>query len=316
MVNIDFKKIGLKASSMQDYGKVAVVCGGYSAEREVSLNSGASVLKALQEVGIDAHHFDPKETPVTELSKFDRVFNVLHGRGGEDGQLQGLLSWLNIPNTGSGVLASAIGMDKIRTKQLWLGSDVPTMPYEVLTKETNWDKVVEKIGLPLIVKPVHEGSSIGMSKVNSKEELPVAFNKANEHDSVVMAEKWITGNEYTAVIIAGKVYPIIRLQPAKTVEFYDYEAKYTRDDTVYGIPCGLSPEQEKTMQEKALQAFNAVGASGWGRVDVMQDTNGDMWFLEVNTVPGMTSHSLVPMAAAAEGIDFKTLCVMILDQTL
>lgn len=316
MATIDFSKIHMQTMAMADFGKVAVVCGGHSAEREVSLNSGASVLAALQSAGINAHHFDPAKTDVTELKNYDRVFNVLHGRGGEDGQLQGLLSWLNIPNTGSGVLGSAIGMDKVRTKQLWLGCDLPTMPYEILTKNTDWQAVVARLGLPLIIKPVHEGSSIGMSKVTSLEALPAAFAKASEHDAVVMAEKWITGKEYTVVIIAGKAYPVIRLEPAAGMTFYDYEAKYERNDTSYGIPSGLSATDEAQLKTDALKAFDAVGASGWGRIDAMQDEQGNMWLLEVNTVPGMTDHSLVPMAAQAEGIDFVHLCVMILGQTL
>lgn len=303
-------------SDVKKLGKVAVVCGGHASERDVSLNSGASVLKALQSKGVDAHHFDPAETDVTALKGFDRVFNCLHGRGGEDGQLQGLLDWLKVPYTGTGVLGSAIGMDKVRTKQLWLGCGLPTMPYEILTKDSDWQAVVDKLGLPLIIKPVHEGSSIGMSKVTSVEDLPKAFEKASETDAVVMAEGWITGKEYTVVIIAGKAYPVIRLEPAADVTFYDYEAKYERNDTTYGIPCGLTDAQETQLQADALKAFDAVGASGWGRIDAMQDEDGKIWLLEVNTVPGMTDHSLVPMAAQAEGIDFPSLCVMLLEQTV
>lgn len=298
------------------FGKVAVVYGGISNERDVSLDSGRAVLKALQSQGVDATHFDPKDQDVTELKNYDRVFNVLHGRGGEDGQLQGLLDWLQIPQTGSGVLASAIGMDKVRTKQLWQGCGLSTAPFAVLNKDTDWQQVVSALGLPLMVKPVHEGSSIGMSKVNTLDELPKAYEVASECGDVVMAEKWITGREFTIVIIDDEAYPVIRLQPADVSNFYDYEAKYNRNDTMYHIPCGLSEEEEKHLQELSLAAFKAVNAEGWGRVDAMQDEEGNFWLLEINTVPGMTSHSLVPMAAKARGMDFEDLCWHILAQTL
>jgi len=298
------------------FGKVAVVYGGNSNERAVSLDSGNAVLKALQSQGVEATHFDPKHQDVTELKNYDRVFNVLHGRGGEDGQLQGLLDWLQIPQTGSGVLASAIGMDKVRTKQLWLGCGLSTAPFTVLTKDTDWQQVVSALGLPLIVKPVHEGSSIGMSKVNTLDELPKAFELASACGDVVMAEKWITGREFTIVIIDDEAYPVIRLQPADVSNFYDYEAKYNRNDTMYHIPCGLSEEEETHLQVLSLAAFKAVNAKGWGRIDAMQDENGNFWLLEINTVPGMTSHSLVPMAAKARGMDFEQLCWHILAQTL
>ncbi|WP_313596286.1 D-alanine--D-alanine ligase [Psychrobacter sanguinis] len=298
------------------FGKVAVVYGGNSNERAVSLDSGNAVLKALQSQGVEATHFDPKDQDVTELKNYDRVFNVLHGRGGEDGQLQGLLDWLQIPQTGSGVLASAIGMDKVRTKQLWLGCGLSTAPFAVLTEDTDWQQVVSALGLPLIVKPVHEGSSIGMSKVNTLDELPKAFELASGCGDVVMAEKWITGREFTIVIIDDEAYPVIRLQPADVSNFYDYEAKYNRNDTMYHIPCGLSEEEETHLQALSLAAFKAVDAKGWGRIDAMQDENGNFWLLEINTVPGMTSHSLVPMAAKARGMDFEQLCWHILAQTL
>ena len=298
------------------FGKVAVVYGGNSNERAVSLDSGSAVLKALQSQGIDATHFDPKDQDVTELKNYDRVFNVLHGRGGEDGQLQGLLDWLQIPQTGSGVLASAIGMDKVRTKQLWQGCGLSTAPFAVLNQDTDWQQVVSALGLPLMVKPVHEGSSIGMSKVNTLDELPKAFELASGCGDVVMAEKWITGREFTIVIIDDEAYPVIRLQPADVSNFYDYEAKYNRNDTMYHIPCGLTEEEETHLQELSLAAFRAVNAKGWGRVDAMQDEEGNFWLLEINTVPGMTSHSLVPMAAKARSMDFEQLCWHILAQTL
>lgn len=301
---------------MKQFGKVAVLLGGTSAEREVSLNSGQAVLTALQQAGVDAHRFDPAEQAVSELSGYDRAFIVLHGRGGEDGQIQGVLEWLNIPYTGSGVLASALGMDKARTKQLWCGCGLPTADYRLLDAQTDFAQVVTDLGLPLIIKPVHEGSSIGMSKVNSLAELEPAYRAASQHDAVVMAERWISGKEFTCVILNGQALPVIRLQPPADVAFYDYQAKYLRNDTTYGIPCGLSADDEKTLQNMALRAFNAVGAVGWGRIDAMQDQDGQFWLLEVNTVPGMTDHSLVPMAAKATGLSFAQLCVSILAQTL
>lgn len=306
----------LSDNDPRKFGKVAVVFGGKGNERAVSLNSGQAVLSALQNRGVDAHKFDPMHQDITELKEFDRVFNVLHGRGGEDGTLQGLLDWLEIPQTGSGVLASAIGMDKIRTKQLWQGCGISTAPFRLLTQETNWQQVVDDLGLPLIVKPVHEGSSIGMTKVNTVEELPEAYKRAFACGDTVMAEKWITGREFTIVIIGDKVYPVIRLEPADVNNFYDYEAKYTRNDTQYYIPCGLDAEEEKRLQELSLKAFKAVDAKGWGRIDAMQDQQGNFWLLEINTVPGMTDHSLVPMAAKAAGLDFESVCWLILSLTL
>jgi len=303
-------------SNASKFGKVAVLLGGKSAEREVSLDSGTAVLEALVRSGINAEAFDPQERSVTELVNYDRAFVVLHGRGGEDGQIQGALEWLNIPYTGTGVQGSAIGMDKVKTKQVWQGSELPTAPYRIVTKNSNAQEIVSALDLPLIIKPVHEGSSIGMSKVEKVEDFADAIAKATEHDAVVMAEKWITGREFTIVILNGQALPVIRLQPPEDVAFYDYEAKYQRNDVEYGIPCGLSESEEKELQALALRAFQAVGASGWGRIDAMQDEQGKFWLLEVNTVPGMTSHSLVPKAAAAIGYSFDTLCVAILEQTL
>ncbi|WP_269913948.1 D-alanine--D-alanine ligase [Acinetobacter sp. HY1485] len=298
------------------FGKVAVLLGGRSAERKVSLDSGQSVLDALIRSGIDAEAFDPQTRPVTELVNYDRAFIVLHGRGGEDGQIQGVLEWLNIPYTGTGVQGSAIGMDKVKTKQIWQGSDLPTAPYRIISKDTNLDDVIDALGLPVIIKPVHEGSSIGMSKVEKREDFADAIEKATAHDAIVMAEKWITGREYTIVVLNGQALPVIRLEPPKDVAFYDYDAKYERNDTHYGIPSGLSEAEEQQLQALTLRAFHAVGASGWGRIDAMQDAQGNFWLLEVNTVPGMTSHSLVPKAAKAVGYDFDALCVAILEQTL
>lgn len=303
-------------SNASKFGKVAVLLGGKSAEREVSLDSGQAVLEALLRSGVNAEAFDPQARSVTELTQYDRAFIVLHGRGGEDGQIQGVLEWLNVPYTGTGVQGSAIGMDKVKTKQVWQGSELPTAPYRIVGKDSNAEEIVTALGLPLIIKPVHEGSSIGMSKVEKLEDFATAIAKATEHDAVVMAEKWITGREFTVVLLNGQALPIIRLQPPEDVAFYDYEAKYNRNDVQYGIPCGLSDTEEKQLQALALRAFQAVGASGWGRIDAMQDENGTFWLLEVNTVPGMTSHSLVPKAAQAVGYSFDDLCVAILAQTL
>ncbi|CAM2908018.1 D-alanine--D-alanine ligase [Acinetobacter celticus] len=303
-------------SNASKFGKVAVLLGGKSAEREVSLDSGKAVLEALVRSGVNAEGFDPQERSVTELVGYDRAFIVLHGRGGEDGQIQGALEWLNIPYTGTGVQGSAIGMDKVKTKQIWQGSELPTAPYRIIAKDTNLDEVIASLGLPLIIKPVHEGSSVGMSKVEKAEDLAGAVEKATLHDAVVMAEQWITGREYTISFLNGQPLPVIRLQPPADVAFYDYEAKYNRNDVEYGIPSGLATDVEKQLQELCLRAFQAVGASGWGRIDAMQDEQGNFWLLEVNTVPGMTSHSLVPKAANAVGYSFDDLCLAILEQTL
>ena len=303
-------------SNASKFGKVAVLLGGKSAEREVSLDSGKAVLEALVRSGVNAEGFDPQERSVTELVGYDRAFIVLHGRGGEDGQIQGALEWLNIPYTGTGVQGSAIGMDKVKTKQIWQGSELPTAPYRIIAKDTNLDEVIASLGLPLIIKPVHEGSSVGMSKVEKAEDLAGAVEKATLHDAVVMAEQWITGREYTISFLNGQPLPVIRLKPPADVAFYDYEAKYNRNDVEYGIPSGLATDVEKQLQELCLRAFQAVGASGWGRIDAMQDEQGNFWLLEVNTVPGMTSHSLVPKAANAVGYSFDDLCLAILEQTL
>lgn len=303
-------------SNASKFGKVAVLLGGKSAEREVSLDSGKAVLEALLSSGVDAHAFDPQQRSVTELVDFDRAFIVLHGRGGEDGQIQGALEWMNVPYTGTGVQGSAIGMDKVKTKQIWQGSALATAPYCIISTETDLDDVIASLGLPLMIKPVHEGSSVGMSKVERAEDLFEAVAKASQHDALVMAEKWITGAEFTISILNGQALPVIRLQPPEDVAFYDYEAKYLRNDVAYGIPSGLSADEETQLQALSLCAFQAVGASGWGRIDAMQDQNGQFWLLEVNTVPGMTSHSLVPKAASAVGYSFESLCLAILEQTL
>lgn len=299
---------------MRKFGKVAVLLGGTAAERSISLISGKAVLEALQAAGIDAHAFDPAERPVAELAQFDRAFIVLHGRGGEDGTMQGLLEWLKIPYTGSGVLASALGMDKARTKQVWIGCGLPTPKYARLHRGSDWGRVVAELGLPIMIKPAHEGSSIGMCKVMHADELPAGYANAAAYDSEVIAERWITGSEYTVSILGDRALPVIRMKTDRN--FYDFEAKYQAHDTQYLVPCGLAPEKEKELQDLALRAFTAVGASGWGRIDAMMDEQGHFWLLEVNTVPGMTDHSLVPMAAKAAGLSFTDLVLDILGQTL
>jgi D-alanine-D-alanine ligase len=296
-----------------NFGRVAVLMGGKSAEREVSLKSGGMVLKALQQKGVDAHAFDPKERGVEDLvrGRFDRAFIALHGRFGEDGTLQGILEWLGIPYTGSGVLASALAMDKVRTKRIWLAERLPTAPYAVLTKDSDLKAVIRRLGAPLFVKPASEGSSVGMSKVKRAGELEEAFALAVNYDPVVIAEKFIAGPELTVAIVGDEVLPIIRIETPR--EFYDYEAKYIANDTRYLIPCGLPKAKEKQLQALCLKAFRALGCRGWGRVDLMLDRQGRPYLLEINTSPGMTDHSLVPMAARAVGISYEDLCVKILE---
>jgi D-alanine-D-alanine ligase len=295
------------------FGKVAVLLGGKSAEREVSLKSGGMVLAALRKKGVDAHPFDPKEKDLLELVKerFQRVFIALHGRFGEDGTVQGVLEWLGIPYTGSGVLASALAMDKVRTKRLWAADGLPTAPYEVLGKDTNLKAVAKKLGVPLFVKPASEGSSVGMTKVKRAGDLEEAYALAVNYDPVVIAEKFIDGAELTVAILGERVLPIIRIETPR--EFYDYEAKYIANDTRYLIPCGVSEKKEKELQAICLKAFRALGCRGWGRVDLMLDKRGRPYLLEVNTSPGMTDHSLVPMAARAVGISYEDLCVQVLE---
>lgn len=300
--------------------KVAVLFGGTSAERDVSLNSGAAVLAGLKEAGIDAHGVDTKTFSVTRLKDegFDKAFIALHGRGGEDGTLQGLLEQVGLPYTGSGVMASALTMDKFRTKLVWQALGLPVAPFVALNKkqlgEVGQGALAEKIaelGLPLIVKPSREGSSVGMSKVTSAEQLLPALEEGFRHDDDVLVEKWLSGPEYTVAIVGSDVLPSIRIQPAGV--FYDYQAKYLSDETQYFCPSGLSDEQEKQLSALALRAYQALDCSGWGRVDVMQDADGSFNLLEVNTSPGMTSHSLVPMAAKQFGLSFSQLVVRILE---
>ena len=294
------------------FGKVAVLFGGRSAERDVSLKSGSAVLNALRNSNVDAHAFDPAERELVELKGFDRVFIALHGRFGEDGTIQGALELMGIPYTGSGVLASALAMDKWRTKLVWQAAGVPTPRYALLTAVTNFEQVVEELGLPLMVKPASEGSSIGMSKVMQAADLPAAYELAAQHDRLVIAEEFIVGEEYTAAILGDTALPLIRLETPNV--FYDYEAKYLADTTRYTCPCGLAPERERGLQALALRAFELLGCQGWGRADLMVDASGTPYFLELNTSPGMTDHSLVPMAARQAGLSFEQLVLRVLEQ--
>ncbi|GHE22542.1 D-alanine--D-alanine ligase [Halomonas urumqiensis] len=299
-----------------DLGRVVVMYGGESAEREVSLKSGAAVLSALQRAGVDATGYDPAKGGLVGLEALapDRVFIALHGRGGEDGTLQGALELLGIPYTGSGVLASALGMDKQRTKLVWQALGLPTPMAEMLEADADWVAVSRRLGLPLIVKPVHEGSTLGINIVDSPEALEAAYRDAARFDARVMAERFIEGEEYTVSLLGDRVLPAIRVEVPGG--FYDYEAKYVSNDTLYHLPCGLSADEEAELGQLCRQAFDAVGAAGWGRVDVMRDSEGGFWLIEVNTSPGMTDHSLVPQAAAHAGIDFETLVLRILATTL
>ncbi|WAJ36684.1 D-alanine--D-alanine ligase [Pseudomonas sp. GOM7] len=294
------------------FGRVAVLFGGKSAEREVSLKSGNAVLSALQAAGVDAFGIDVGDDFLARLAseKIDRAFIVLHGRGGEDGSMQGLLECAGIPYTGSGILASALAMDKLRTKQVWHSLGLPTPRHAVLSSQADCKAAALELGFPLIVKPTHEGSSIGMAKVDSIEALIAAWQDAARYDSQVLVEQWIAGPEYTIAVLRGQVLPPIGLGTPHT--FYDYDAKYLADDTQYRIPCGLSAEKEAELKDLTARACEAVGTQGWARADVMQDANGQFWLLEVNTVPGMTDHSLVPMAARAAGLDFQQLVLAIL----
>jgi D-alanine-D-alanine ligase len=302
-------------ASMTDpaaFGRVAVLMGGWSAEREVSLVSGRAVLQGLRNRGVDAHAVDVTRATVRQVADggYDRAFIVLHGRGGEDGVIQGLLESCGIPDTGSGVLASALAMDKLRTKQLWLGAGLPTPPFVLIADDADFAGTVEAIGLPLIVKPANEGSSLGMSKVESAADLGRAWAAAREFDNEVFAERWIDGGEYTASVLGEQVLPLIRIETPRV--FYDYTAKYHADDTRYHCPAGLDQAEEERFAALARRAFDALGCAGWGRVDLIRDRQGRPWLIEVNTVPGMTDHSLVPMAARAAGIDFDELVLRIL----
>jgi D-alanine-D-alanine ligase len=300
---IDVKKLG----------KVAVLMGGSSAEREISLLSGNGVLAALKEKGVDAHAFDPSMHSLFDLpkEKFDRIFIALHGRFGEDGTVQGVLEALGIPYTGSGVMASAIAMDKWRTKLVWLASGIPTPRFHLLTPQTDFTKVLNDLGLPLIVKPAREGSSIGVTKVRTANELPDAFALAYKLDSLVIAEEFVAGQELTAAVVGDVALPLIRIEAPEGD--YDYKNKYFTDDTKYHCPSGIRASVEDEIRAMTLRAFQVLGCTGWGRADVMLQPDGRYAFLEMNTSPGMTGHSLVPMAARAVGMSYPDLCVRILE---
>lgn len=300
----------------ENFGKVAVLMGGRAAEREVSLKSGQAVLQALRSRGVDAHRVDPAATALEVLRAggYDRAFIALHGCGGEDGVIQGALETIGLPYTGSGVLASALGMDKRRCKLLWQGAGLPTPAFRVVASEQQLAEACQVLDFPLMVKPAREGSSIGITKLIAPEDLTAAWRAAEAQGCEVIAEQFIQGAEYTAAILGDEALPLIRLETPRT--FYDYEAKYRTDTTRYICPCGLSRADEAALQDLALAAFQAIDARGWGRVDFMCDGAGRPWLLEVNTVPGMTDHSLVPMAARARGIDFAELVLRILQETL
>ncbi len=305
----------MQATDMAAFGRVAVIMGGTSAEREISLRSGSEVLKGLQSAGVDAFGIDlgsAGANPVAQLldSEFDRAFLILHGRGGEDGTIQGVLEMMGKPYTGSGVAASALGMDKLRCKQLWQGAGLPTPAFAVLDADTDLSAVEAQLGYPIMVKPAHEGSSIGMSKVRNRDELESAFSAAREYDSCVIAEQWVNGPEFTIALLNGQPLPVIRLETPH--DFYDFDAKYAAADTHYHFDTRLTEAQTATLQQLALQAFNVAGCRGWGRVDAMMDADGHFQLLEVNTAPGMTDHSLVPMMAREAGISFEQLVVEIL----
>ncbi|HET9749258.1 MAG TPA: D-alanine--D-alanine ligase [Casimicrobiaceae bacterium] len=298
----------------EDFGKVAVLLGGPSAEREVSLMSGNAVVAALRERGVDAHPFDPAERDVLELARdgFARVFIALHGRFGEDGTVQGVLETLGIPYTGSGVMASALAMDKWRTKLVWIASNIPTPRYRVVDATTDWPRIIAELGLPLVVKPAREGSTIGITRVEhvDHDELALAWKVAAEHDPLVLVEEFVSGMELTASIVNGRALPLIRIEAPHGN--YDYHSKYFSDETKYFCPSGIDAALEARIRAQALAAFDVVGCTGWGRLDLILRSDGSYSFLEVNTSPGMTGHSLVPMAAKQAGMSFPELCVEIL----
>lgn len=306
----------LTAATVTALGRVGVLLGGQSAEREVSLMSGEAIASALESAGIEVVRLDLGDDALTQLqqAKLDRVFIALHGPGGEDGRIQAVLETMGLPYTGSGVAASALAIDKLRTKQLWMGIGLPTPVFEVLREDSDWSAVLDRLGGKAMVKPAHEGSSIGMTMAFSASELQQAYVAASDLDGSVLAERLITGAEYTVAVIDGKALPAIQLQTDN--QFYDYEAKYLSDDTRYLCPCGLSVDREAELADLAEQAFASLGCKGWGRVDVMATEAGEFLLLEVNTVPGMTSHSLVPIAASAQGASFEQLVVKIIMDTL
>ena len=297
---------------MSPFGKVAVLMGGRSAERDISLDSGSRVLAALQRQGVDAQAFDPAERTLSDLAAFDRAFIALHGRYGEDGTIQGALELMGVPYTGSGVMASAVGMDKWRTKLIWRAAGLPMPHFVMLDENCDFEAAERHLGLPIFVKPACEGSSIGITRVSRAGQLQAAYREAAKHDTLVIAEQAISGGEYTVAVLGDEALPVVRIVPA--TEFYDYEAKYLRNDTQYLCPCGLPEAREREMRAQALEAFRILGCRGWGRVDFLMDERGAAYLLEINTSPGMTDHSLVPMAARAAGISYEQLVWRVLEQ--
>ena len=298
---------------MSGFGKIAVLFGGRSAEREVSLMSGSNVLKALQQAGLDAHAFDPAEREIFELKRdgFNRVFIALHGRYGEDGTVQGALELMGIPYTGSGVMASALAMDKVRTKMVWATAGIPTPRFEVVDARSDWAGVAKRLGLPLIIKPAREGSTIGLTKVTAAAQLPDAYALASKHDPFVMAEEFIAGEELTAGFLGDQALPLIRIEAPQGN--YDYQNKYFSDETKYHCPCGLPEAEELRIRAMVMKSAQALGCAGWGRADLIRRADGSVQFLEMNTSPGMTGHSLVPMAARQAGLSFNGLVLRILE---
>jgi D-alanine-D-alanine ligase len=303
-------------ASLTHFGRVAVLYGGTSSEREISLLTGAAIIQALELLGVETVAIDIKENALDAIAKanVDRAFIALHGLGGEDGTLQGALEYLKIPYTGSGVMASALAMDKLRCKQLWKGIGLATTDFSALNQSTDWQATMNQLGGSVVVKPACEGSSVGMSIAKSAQQLEQAWQLAAQYDAKVLAEPQLTGDEYTVAILDGKALPSIRIQANAT--FYDYEAKYNSDKTEYFCPSGLNAEREQELAQLSIDAFNSIDGRGWGRVDVMADQNGRFNLLEVNTVPGMTSHSLVPMAGLAAGLKFEDVVRAILEGSL
>lgn len=302
-----------RVKDAKDFGKVALLYGGWAAEREVSLVSGKAVHEAMQRLGIDVTAIDATRDNILTLRQqgFARVFNIIHGAGGEDGIVQAVLEAQGIPYTGSGVLASALAMDKLRTKQIWQTLGIPSAPFALLDEQTDFEAVVRQLGLPIFVKPATEGSSIGMTKVKRAEDLRAAYELARQYCPLVLAEQFIAGREFTMAVLDGRVLPSVWIEPDG--EYYDYNAKYVSDNTRYHCPSGLDAALEQRIGELAVKAFAALGARGWGRADFILDARQQPWFLELNTVPGMTSHSLVPMAARTAGMSFDQLVWAILE---
>lgn len=315
-MNTESFDIAITDALRQQLGRVGVLFGGQSSEREISLQTGAAVMAALDELRIEYLGIDVGPTAIADIqaAKLDRAFIALHGPGGEDGRIQAVLEYLQIPYTGSDVQSSALAMDKLRSKQLWCGIGLPTPEFAVLEADSDFSKVLKQLGGEAIVKPAHEGSSIGMAMVQTPEELAEAYQAAAHYDGSVLVERLISGGEYTVAILAGRALPAIKLETDHC--FYDFDAKYLAEDTRYLCPCGLSKEREQALQSLALKAFSSLGCRGWGRVDVMEDSAGNFYLLEVNTIPGMTSHSLVPMAAKAQGLSFSQLVLTILQDSL